>query len=258
MARVIAIANQKGGVGKTTTAVNFAASLAAIDWRVLLVDLDPQANATSGLGYARDTVDTSIYDAIINGVALSEIVRPTELETLKLIPAAQALAGAEIELISVEGREHRLRTLLSDVRDSYDVVLIDCPPALGQLTLNALVACDTVLIPVQAEYYALEGLGHLLNTIGLVRQQLNPALALEGVLLTMYDGRTNLARQVAAEVRTHFQDLAFRTVIPRNVRLSESPSFGKPALLYDRMSRGSQAYMQLAQEFSGRHHRNAA
>jgi len=258
MARTIALANQKGGVGKTTTAINLAASLASMGRKVLLIDVDAQANATSGLGVAKEDVHQSIYDVIINGVDPLSLLLDTELEHLKLIPGSPAMAGAEVELVQMEGREFLLREGLKPLQSQFEFILIDCPPALGQLTLNALVACDTVLIPIQTEYYALEGLGHLLNTIGLVRQALNPTLEIEGLLFTMYDSRTNLARQVVDEVRTHFQSLAFDTIIPRNVRLSECPSFGKPALLYDSASTGSQAYMNLAREFRQRQYVRAA
>ena len=255
---IIAIANQKGGVGKTTTAVNLAASLASLGKKVLLVDLDPQANATSGLGYAKEEIEGSVYDALMGQADPKGLYLDTELEHLKLMPGSPNLAGAEVELVNLANREHHLRHALMPIRNDFDQILIDCPPALGQLTLNGLVACDTVLIPIQTEYYALEGLGHLLNTIMLIRQELNRALDIEGILLTMFDQRTNLSHQVVGEVREHFRELAFRTIIPRNIRLSESPSFGKPALLYDRRSAGSVAYMELAQEFCDRHGEHAA
>lgn len=253
MGRIIAIANQKGGVGKTTSAINLAASLAHLKKRVLLVDLDPQANATSGLGYSKDVVQRSVYDAFSDPEQdLNELILKTELEHLTLLPSAPALAGAEVELVQMAGREQHLRSILAPLRSQYDIILVDCSPSLGLLTLNALVAADTVLIPIQCEYYALEGLGHLLNTIRLVREHLNPILGIEGILLTMYDIRTKLSQQVVDEVRKHFEGLAFQTIIPRNVRLSECPSFGKPALLYDLNSSGAQAYLKLAKEFCDR------
>ncbi|RIL07605.1 MAG: chromosome partitioning protein ParA [Proteobacteria bacterium] len=245
-ARVLVVANQKGGVGKTTTAVNLAASFAVSERRTLLIDLDPQANASSGLGIA--AASTQIYDALIGRCALKDVTQPTELEFLRVAPSGSDLVGAEIELVGAEQREHRLARALDEARADYDVVLIDCPPSLGLLTLNALTAADAVLVPLQAEYYALEGLARLLDTIELVRQGLNPSLELEGVVLTMMDARNNLSRQVADEVRSHLGDRVFATEIPRNVRLSEAPSHGRPALLYDVRSKGSTAYLQVAEE----------
>jgi chromosome partitioning protein len=248
MSKVVAIANQKGGVGKTTTAVNLAASLAAGERRVLLIDSDPQANSTSGVGCRLEPGALTVYHALIGECDLASTIRSTEIEWLSLVPAGEDLAGAEVELPTLEGNSLRLRELLSPVRDRYDFVFIDCPPSLSALTVNALAAADSVLIPLQAEYYALEGLGRLVGTIDRVRAGLNPSLAVEGILFCMYDPRTNLAKQVEEEVRGHFPDLVYETVIPRNVRLGESPSFGKPILLYDIESRGCQSYLQLAQE----------
>jgi chromosome partitioning protein len=248
MSKVVAIANQKGGVGKTTTAVNLSASLAAGERRVLLIDADPQANSTSGVGCRVEPGAPTIYQALIGECDLASTIRPTEIEWLSIAPASEDLAGAEVELPTLESPSLRLRELLAPVRSRFDFVFIDCPPSLSALTVNALAAADSVLIPLQAEYYALEGLGRLVGTIERVRAGLNPGLALEGILFCMYDPRTNLAKQVADEVRRHFPDQVYETVIPRNVRLGESPSFGKPILLYDIESRGCQSYLQLAQE----------
>jgi chromosome partitioning protein len=249
MSRTIAIANQKGGVGKTTTAVNLAAALASEGQKVLVVDCDPQGNATSGLGFPKGTVEQGLYQALIDGVSLRELTQLTALPTLWLVPATTDLAGAEIELVGELRREWRLHDALVPVKDRYDYVLIDCPPSLGLLTLNALVGADRVVIPMQCEYYALEGLSHLCNTIEKVRAVWKPDLEIEGILLTMVDTRTNLTQQVEGEVRSHFAKRVYTTVIPRNVRLSEAPSHGLPILLYDAASRGSQSYMQLAREF---------
>jgi len=244
--RVFAVVNQKGGVGKTTSAVNLAACLAASERRTLLVDLDPQANASSGYGVVRPA--RQIYDALLGDCVMKDAILPTEFAHLQLIPSGQDLVGAEIELVGASDRERRLDRALADLREGYDVVLIDCPPSLGLLTVNALTAADAVLIPMQCEYYALEGLARLLETVERVRGGLNPRLELEGIILTMVDSRNNLSRQVEAEVRGHFGERVFETRIPRNVRLSEAPSHGKPILLYDIHSRGAAAYLQLAEE----------
>ncbi|PYQ52163.1 MAG: hypothetical protein DMF59_05745 [Acidobacteria bacterium] len=248
MTRVVALANQKGGVGKTTTAINLGASLAACERKVLLIDLDPQANATSGIGLPKNEPD-SMYAVLLDGMSLRSVVRSTELPTLSLAPSSVDLVGAELELGGAEEREFRLKRTISDVIGAYDYVLIDSPPSLGLLTINGLTAADSVLVPMQCEYFAMEGVSQLLNTIERVRDSLNPSLEIEGIVLTMYDDRMNLARQVAEEVRNHFGDKVYRTVIPRNVRLGEAPSFGKPIILYDIRSRGSEAYVSLAKEF---------
>jgi chromosome partitioning protein len=256
MGRVIAVANQKGGVGKTTTAVNLAASLAAAEKRVLLVDVDPQGNASSGLGYAREAGqpgEASVYDLLIGQPRLDDVIRKTDLGHLDLIPANGDLAGAEIELVPMAERERQLRGPLRQAAERYDYVLIDTPPSLGLLTLNALCAADSVLVPLQCEYYALEGLTALQRTIRLVADNLNPGLDIEGIVLCMVDSRQNLTEQVANEVRTHFEGKVFTTTIPRNVRLSEAPSFGKPILLYDIASKGAKSYLDLARELLARH-----
>lgn len=250
-ARVIAVANQKGGVGKTTTAVNMSASLAAAEKRVLLVDVDPQGNSTSGIGVDRAAVEKSVYELFTGEATLSELVLPTEMKGLFVVPSKVELFGAEIELVSRERREFILKEAIATLTGEYDYIILDCPPALGLLTLNALTAARSVLIPVQCEYYALEGLSQLLNTLELVRESLNPELAIEGILLTMYDVRNNLSRQVEDEIRKHFGDKVYQTTIPRNVSLSEAPSFGKPIIMYDIRSRGAQSYLGLAREVIG-------
>lgn len=253
--KVVAIANQKGGVGKSTTAINLGAALAFQGERVLIVDLDPQGNTSSGLGIDRSAISSSTYDVLVDGTPIGDVLEPTSVRDLHVVPATIELAGAEIELVSVFSREQRLKRALEAVLDDYDVVLIDCPPSLGLLTINGLAAADEVLIPIQCEYYALEGVSQLTRNIGLVQQSLNPQLEVEGVVLTMFDGRTTLASEVVKQVRDHFGETAYRTVIPRTVRLSEAPSYGEPIEAYDPMSRGAIAYRALAQEFRRRHGR---
>ncbi len=248
MGQVITIANQKGGVGKTTTAVNLSSCLAVAEKRTLLIDIDPQANATSGLGIDPRQLDRSTYDVLVNQEKIERIIQSTRVPNLDIVPAHINLVGAEVELIQVIAREKILREALKQVKDQYDYIFIDCPPSLGILTLNALTAADSVLIPIQCEYYALEGLSQLLNTIKLVQKHLNKALEINGVLLTMYDNRLNLCNQVAQEVRNFFKEKVFDTVITRNVRLSEAPSFGLPIILYDATSAGAESYMKLAEE----------
>lgn len=254
MARVIAIANQKGGVGKTTTAVNLAASLAVAEQRTLLIDGDPQGNATSGIGIPKDAVSATVYDVLIGAASLASAAhRGVQFKHLDVVTATPDLAGAEVELVDHPQRDRAMRDAVATVREDYDYVLIDCPPSLGLITLNMLAAADSLLIPLQCEYYALEGLSQLLNTVHLVQRSVNEALGIDGVLLTMYDARLNLSRQVAADAREYFGTQVFQSVIPRNVRLAEAPSFGKPIILYDVASAGAQAYMSVARELLARH-----
>lgn len=249
MGKAIAIFNQKGGVGKTTTAVNFSAALAEKGKRVLLIDNDPQGNLSSGVGIDKSILEKTIYNVLIQESNIEDVIIPTKFENLFIVPGSVELAGAEIELIEFENREFLLKMQLSRVKDLYDYILVDCPPSLGLLTINALVAVDSVIIPIQCEYYALEGVSQLVNTFNLVKKSINPNLEIQGVLLSMFDGRTNLSIQVVEEVKKHFKQLVYATIVPRNIRLAEAPSYGLPIIHYDRKSKGSEAYLDLADEF---------
>ena len=248
MAKVLAITNQKGGVGKTTTAVNLSTCIALCKKKVLLIDIDPQGNASSGIGLDKSKIKRCIYDVLINGIPIKEIILQTSIKKLDVLPSTIQLAGAEIELVNYISRENKLKHAIKPIKQDYDYIIIDCPPSLGLLTLNSLTAADSVIIPIQCEYYALEGIGQLLNTINLVRENLNSILEIEGILLTMFDNRTNLSRDVIREVRKCFNEKIFKSIVPRNVRVSEAPSYGKPVVLYDAKSKGAVAYKKLAKE----------
>ncbi len=248
MGKIISVANQKGGVGKTTTAINLAASLAALELKTLIVDADPQANATSGVGMDPKTIEVSVYECMVNGASVQDSILKTDIKYLDILPSHIDLVGAEVEMVNIEERENKMREALAGVKDKYDFIIIDCSPSLGLITINALTASDSVVIPVQCEYFALEGLGKLLNTIKIIQNRLNTDLEIEGILLTMYDLRLNLSNQVVDEVKTHFKSIVFNTIIPRNIKLSESPSFGEPAITHDAESKGAVSYLNLARE----------
>lgn len=252
MGKIVAIANQKGGVGKTTTAINLAASLAVLERRTLLIDVDPQANGTSGVGIKPEEVEHSIYECIVDAVDPKLLIKSTSIPNLDLLPSHINLVGAEIEMVNFKNREGRIREALKPILPIYDYVIIDCAPSLGLITINALTAADSLIIPVQCEYFALEGLGKLLNTTKIIQSRLNPNLEIEGILMTMYDARLRLANQIVAEVKKHFQSMVFETIIPRNIKLSEAPSFGMPAIIYDADSKGAISYLSLAEEIIGR------